>query len=147
MLTNKKIRKIVNEYDKLVDSKLDVIRNSIKSNIQVKDDDELFYNQLSDSIISSRNKFNDILLLSDSFERNIKYSPTTALKKYQNLNLINYFKKKYMIIKKKLLYYYSILYIYKINKIKKLFPELSKKRIINLINSVKINDILLKQNI
>lgn len=151
-------RLTITDYDKLVDSKVQNIRNYVKSRVTVKDDDADFAKKMEDAFWQYQENIRLNVAVSHqkwvSLKRDeILLSPIQAFmnthdvrkKHVTKRNFLGYIRSirwYYNSLKNKIgIYYRHMLLMREINKVKKLFPDykLSNERALNLINAVKPN--------
>lgn len=157
----------VQDYDKLVNSKLEKIRKFINQNIDSRDGDKLFENQLGEAFLKYENAIKsavgqmghrdlrkayasplNVLTHYASYGMSPKPKKIVWYKKFARKNIKRWFTKLYRSTKFKVqLYWQHILLMREIHKMKKIFPMVSNQQAFNLINSIKLNKRMIKNHI
>jgi len=149
-----KVKLDMNEYDKLIDSKLQGIRKFIRSNIQLRENDDLFSKQFEEAFLKYEQAIKKQICCEGDVGK-IMVSPFSILENlYRAKPKVPWYKRKISIkrffrrIKFKLqLYWRHIMLLREIRKIKRLFPNLSNQHAISLINASKLNKRMLVKNL
>lgn len=169
---NKKITPIeierlsIQDYDRLVDSKLEKIRKCINLNIESRDGDKSFDKELGDAFLRYENAIKtavsrigygdlrktyytsplNIITHYVSYGMSPKPKKIAWYKKFTRKSIKRWFTRFYRTTKFKIqLYWQHLMLMREIRKIKRLFPIVSNQQAFNLINASKLNKKMIKE--
>ena len=157
----------VQDYDKLIASKLEGIRKFVNQNLDSRDGDELYDKQLGEAFLRYENAIKsvvgemghvnspktygsplNILTHYASYGMSPKPKKITWYKKFTRKRIGRWFTRLYRRTKFKIqLYWQHIMLMREIHKMKKIFPMVSKNQALNLINASKLNKKMIENRI
>jgi len=157
----------VEDYDKLVDTKLEKIRKYINCEVNVRDGEAGFSAQLEGAFLKYENAIKMAVKEKGRTDSRMAYlSPNSVMQYYADLSVRRVPKKiawhkqlKYKIIRRKVLgffrrikfktqlYYQHIMLMREIRKMKKTFPMVSNQHAFHLINATKLNKRMIENRI
>ena len=160
-------RMSVQEYDKLIASKLEGIRKFVNENLDSRDGDELYDKQLGEAFLRYESAIKNvvgqmghiglpktygsplnILTHYASYGMSPKPKKISWYKKFTRKRIGRWFTRLYKRTKFKVqLYYQHILLMREIRKMKKIFPMVSNQQAFNLINAAKLNKKMIENRI